>query len=164
MDFTLPSHDGNTVTLSKVGKPVVLFFYPRDSTPGCTIENQDFSRLYQDFDRLGYEVFGISRDNIKSHCNFAKKFDLQLLLLADEDEIVCNFFGVMKDKNMYGKKVRGIERSTFILDKNGDIIKEWRKVTVDNHAQEVLDFIVTAHHGNYELNNNTQITNSHEHK
>lgn len=141
LDFTLQSHDGTTITLSKVGRPLVLFFYPRDNTPGCTIENQDFSRLYKDFIKLGYEVFGISRDSIKSHCNFVKKFDLQLPLLADEDETVCNLFGVMKDKNMYGKKVRGIERSTFILDKTSNIIREWRKVTVDNHAEEVLAFI-----------------------
>lgn len=141
LDFTLPDNSGATITLSKVGKPVVLLFYPRDNTPGCTIENQDFSRLYKDFTQLGYEVFGISRDSIKSHCNFIKKFDLQLPLLADEDETVCNLFGVMKDKNMYGKKVRGIERSTFILDKSGKILKEWRKVTVDGHAEEVLECI-----------------------
>lgn len=141
MDFTLPCNNDSTVTLSKVGKPIVLFFYPRDNTPGCTIENQDFSRLYKDFVKLGYEVFGISRDSIKSHCNFVKKYELVLPLLSDEDETVCNLFGVMKDKNMYGKKVRGIERSTFILDANGEVIKEWRKVTVDNHAEEVLAFV-----------------------
>lgn len=143
MDFTLPAHDNSVVTLSKVNKPVVLFFYPRDNTPGCTIENQDFSRLYKDFIKLGYAVFGISRDTIKKHCSFAQKYDLQVPLLADDEEVVCNLFNVMKDKNMYGKKVRGIERSTFILDTKGDIIKEWRKVTVDNHAQEVLDFVKT---------------------
>lgn len=143
MDFTLPAHDNSIVTLSKVNKPVVLFFYPRDDTPGCTIENQDFSRLYKDFINLGYAVFGISRDTIKKHCSFAQKYDLKVPLLADDDEVVCNLFNVMKDKNMYGKKVRGIERSTFILDTKGHIIKEWRKVTVDNHAQEVLDFIKT---------------------
>lgn len=141
LDFTLMAHNGTEFTLSKAVKPLVLFFYPRDNTPGCTIENQDFARLYPKFTKLGYDVIGISRDTIKSHCNFANKFSLPFPLLADPDETVCNLFGVMKNKKMYGKDVRGIERSTFIFDKKHNIIKEWRKVTVDNHAQEVLEFI-----------------------
>lgn len=141
LDFTLPTHAGEEFTLSKQTKPVVLFFYPRDDTPGCTIENQDFARLYPEFVKLGITLVGISRDTIKSHCKFADKFALPFPLLADPDETVCNLFKVMKDKKMYGKDVRGIERSTFIFDKNHKIIKEWRKVTVDNHAQEVLDFM-----------------------
>lgn len=141
MNFKVAAHTGNEFELAALDTPLVLFFYPRDNTPGCTIENQDFARLYPEFQAQGYEVIGISRDSIKSHCNFAKKFALPFQLLADEDEAVCNLFQVMKDKNMYGKKVRGIERSTFVLDKHHDIIQEWRKVTVDNHAQEVLEFI-----------------------
>lgn len=141
IDFTLPITSGGEFTLSKLDQPLVLFFYPRDNTPGCTVENQDFSALYAEFKNLGYEVIGISRDKHTTHCNFQKKHSLQHQLLADPDETVCNLFGVMKDKTMYGKPVRGIERSTFVFDKNKTIIKEWRKVNVPNHAQEVLDFI-----------------------
>jgi len=141
LDFTLPTQTGEEFILSKCTKPLVLFFYPRDNTPGCTIENQDFARLYPEFVKLGYDVIGISRDTIKSHCNFANKYQLPFPLLADPEETVCNIFGVMKNKKMYGKDVRGIERSTFIFDINKNIIKEWRKVNVDNHAKEVLDFI-----------------------
>lgn len=145
MEFNLPITNGEVFKLQDLQKPLVLFFYPRDNTPGCTIENQDFSRLYPEFIALGYEVLGISRDTLKKHCNFQAKYDLQVQLLADEDETVCNLFGVMKDKNMYGKKVRGIERSTFILDNNKQIIKEWRKVKVDNHALEVLEYLKILH-------------------
>lgn len=141
LEFTLPSHQGGNFTLSNCNRPIVLFFYPRDNTPGCTIENQDFAKLHQRFIDLGVELVGISRDSISSHCKFSDKFSLPFPLLSDTEETVCNLFNVMKDKNMYGKKVRGIERSTFILDKNKNIIKEWRKVKVDNHAQEVLDFV-----------------------
>lgn len=141
IDFTLPITTGGEFTLSSLDKPLVLFFYPRDNTPGCTVENQDFSRLYPEFLALGYEVLGISRDKHTTHCNFQKKHGLQHQLLADPEETVCNLFGVMKDKTMYGKPVRGIERSTFIFDKDKNIIKEWRKVNVPNHAEEVLAFI-----------------------
>lgn len=143
LDFTSLSHTGIEFTLSKQSKAIVLFFYPRDNTPGCTVENQDFAKLYPKFVKAGFEVVGISRDSNKSHCKFAEKFSLPFMLLADEDETVCNLFGVMKDKNMYGKKVRGIERSTFVIDDKQQIIKEWRKVSVPDHAQEVLDFIKT---------------------
>lgn len=141
MDFTLLKTNGEEFTFSKLNKPLVLFFYPRDNTPGCTLENQDFSRLYPEFIAAGYELLGISRDTHKSHCNFTGKYNLAHQLLADPDESVCNLFGVMKDKTMYGKPVRGIERSTFVFDKNGTLVKEWRKVKVDNHAAEVLEFI-----------------------
>ncbi|AUR51833.1 peroxiredoxin [Aquella oligotrophica] len=141
MDFSLPITSGGEFKLSELTKPLVLFFYPRDNTPGCTVENQDFSRLYPEFIKAGYEVLGISRDKHITHCNFQKKHALTHQLLADPEETVCNLFNVMKDKTMYGKPVRGIERSTFILDKEKNIIKEWRKVTVDNHAEEVLEFI-----------------------
>ncbi|MCX8514665.1 MAG: peroxiredoxin [Burkholderiales bacterium] len=141
MNFKLLSHQEQEFELAKLNSPLVLFFYPKDNTPGCTIENQDFARLYGDFKQLGYELVGISRDNIKSHCNFVAKFNLPFLLLSDVNEEVCNLFNVIKDKNMYGKKVRGIERSTFLIDFNKNIIKEWRKVSATNHAQEVLEFI-----------------------
>lgn len=141
LDFTLPTHTGEHFTLSKQTKPVVLFFYPRDNTPGCTIENQDFANLYSEFDKTGVLLLGISRDTINSHCKFAEKFNLPFPLLADPEETVCNLFGVMKDKKMYGRDVRGIERSTFIFDKSHNIIKEWRKVNVDGHAKEVLEFV-----------------------
>lgn len=141
MDFTLPITSGGEFTLSQLKKPLVLFFYPRDNTSGCTVENQDFSKLYPEFLTTGYEVLGISRDKHVTHCNFQKKHSLQHQLLADPEEIVCNLFGVMKDKTMYGKPVRGIERSTFIFDAECNLIKEWRKVKVDGHAQEVLEFI-----------------------
>jgi peroxiredoxin Q/BCP len=104
LDFTLPSHKGGDFTLSKCNKPVVLFFYPRDNTPGCTIGNQDFARLHQKFVDLDVELVGISRDSINSHCKFSDKFSLPFPLLSDTEETVCNLFNVMKDKNMYGKK------------------------------------------------------------
>lgn len=141
LNFKLPSSNGTDFNLSDVQKPLILFFYPRDNTPGCTIENQNFAELYPEFVQLNYEVIGISRDTIKSHCKFIEKFQLPFQLLSDTDETVCNIFGVMKNKKMYGKDVRGIERSTFIISKEKQIIKEWRKVAVENHAKEVLDFI-----------------------
>lgn len=141
LDFTLPITIGGEFTFSQLNKPLVLFFYPRDNTPGCTIENQDFSRLYPEFLAAGFEVLGISRDKHVTHCNFQKKHELQHQLLADPDETVCNLFNVMRDKTMYGKPVRGIERSTFVFDKDRNLLKEWRKLKVDDHAQEVLDFV-----------------------
>lgn len=141
LDFKLPITTGGEFTFSQLNKPLVLFFYPRDNTPGCTIENQDFSRLYSEFLATGFEVLGISRDKHVTHCNFQKKHELQHQLLADPDETVCNLFNVMRDKTMYGKPVRGIERSTFVFDKDRNLLKEWRKLKVDDHAQEVLDFV-----------------------
>jgi peroxiredoxin Q/BCP len=143
INFSLPSHSGSIFTLNQeINSIVVIFFYPRDNTSGCTLENQDFANLYPEFKRLGVEVVGISRDSIKSHCKFAEKFNLPFMLLSDEQEEVCKLFNVIKDKKMYGKDVRGIERSTFVI-KNNQIIQEWRKVKVENHANEVLEFIKT---------------------
>jgi peroxiredoxin Q/BCP len=119
----------------------VIFFYPKDNTPGCTTEVQQFRDLYPDFKKSGCEVVGISRDSIKSHENFKAKFSLPFDLLSDADETVCNIFGVMKQKMMYGKQVRGIERSTFVVDPKGIICKEWRGLKADGHAQEVLSFV-----------------------
>ena len=143
-DFTLPATGNQTFTLSSNrGKPLVIFFYPKDNTPGCTTEVQQFRDIYSDFKKLNCEIAGISRDSIKSHENFKDKFTLPFELLSDEDESVCNIFGVMKQKIMYGKQVRGIERSTFVLDSKGIICKEWRGLKADGHALEVLTFVKT---------------------
>ena len=119
----------------------MIFFYPKDDTPGCTTESQQFRDLYEDFLKANCEVVGISRDSVESHEKFKTKFSLPYALLADSNESVCELFGVMKLKNMYGKQVRGIERSTFVLDQNGVLRGEWRGVKVDGHAQEVLQFV-----------------------
>jgi len=121
------------------GQRYVLFFYPRDNTPGCTVESKDFRDLYDKFKRRKAKIIGISRDTLTSHEKFKEKFGFPFELIADPEEKICNLFGVMKDKNMYGKKVRGIERSTFIVDEKGVLRREWRKVKVDGHAQAVLD-------------------------
>ncbi|MDH3646103.1 MAG: peroxiredoxin [Gammaproteobacteria bacterium] len=120
------------------GKKVVLYFYPRDNTPGCTTESQDFRDHHQKFRRQKAVVLGISRDSLKSHEKFRDKFEFPFDLISDEDERVCQLFDVIKDKNMYGKKVRGIERSTFLIDEKGKLRKEWRKVKVNGHVEEVL--------------------------
>ena len=120
------------------GQKYVLYFYPRDNTPGCTVESKEFRDLHPKFKRQKVRVIGISRDNLRSHERFKEKFDFPFELIADPDETICNLFGVMKDKNMYGKKVRGIERSTFLVGEDGSLLKEWRKVKADGHAEEVL--------------------------
>ena len=125
------------------GHPYILYFYPRDDTPGCTVEGQQFAELHQEFINAGYMVFGVSRDNVKSHEKFKAKFQYPFDLLADTDAVACNFFSVIKEKNMYGKKVFGIERSTFIMGKAGEIVREWRGVKVDGHAAEVLSVVKT---------------------
>jgi len=120
---------------------LVLYFYPKDNTPGCTQEGIDFSSNYRKFKNLNTEIIGISKDNIKSHENFKKKYKYKFDLISDEDEKICKMFDVIKEKNMYGKKYMGIERSTFIIDKKGKLLKEWRKVKVKGHVEEVLKFI-----------------------
>jgi len=120
------------------GRPYVLYFYPKDDTPGCTLEGQDFRNHYADFGKLNVRVLGVSRDTLKSHEKFQKKHDLPFELVADSDEKLCKQFGVIKEKNMYGKKVLGIERSTFLIDADGVLRKEWRKVKVDGHVAAVL--------------------------
>ncbi len=143
-DFTLPATSGATFKLSAArGKSLVIYFYPKDNTPGCTTESQQFRDLYADFKKAGCEVVGISRDSLKSHENFKAKFTLPFALLADTEEAACELFGVIKLKNMYGKQVRGIERSTFVLDQHGVLRREWRGVKADGHAQEVLQFVLT---------------------
>ena len=144
VDFTLPATDEKTFQLHATrGKSLVVFFYPKDNTPGCTTESQQFRDLYAEFKKANCEVVGISRDSMKSHENFKAKFSLPYALLSDSDEKVCEQFGVMKLKNMYGKQARGIERSTFVLDAGGKLAKEWRGLKADGHAQQVLDFVRT---------------------
>lgn len=138
--FTLPENADVTFS-SNQHLPLVVYFYPRDNTPGCTNEAVEFSALLKDFQAASYTVVGISRDSLSSHQRFREKHDLRVRLLSDADETVCRLFDVIKEKNMYGKKVMGIERSTFILNQDGQIIKEWRKVKATGHAQEVLDFV-----------------------
>lgn len=137
--FTLPSDDGNDISLSALrGAPVVLFFYPRDNTPGCTNEAKDFSRLLGEFAALGVTVLGVSKDSLASHAKFREKQALTIPLLSDEHGSACEDFGVWKEKKMYGKTFMGIERSTFLIDGEGQVVRAWRKVKVPGHAEEVL--------------------------
>jgi thioredoxin-dependent peroxiredoxin len=143
-EFEAPATGGKTFRLSAArGKPLVLYFYPKDNTPGCTDEGIQFRDLHAEFEKLGWSVYGVSRDSIKSHEGFKAKMSFPFDLLSDPDEALCQMFGVMKMKNMYGKQVRGIERSTFVIDAAGKLRKEWRGVKVPGHAQAVLDFIKT---------------------
>jgi thioredoxin-dependent peroxiredoxin len=138
-DFELPATGGQRFASAAFkGHPYIIYFYPKDDTPGCTIEGAAFRDLHKEFKEAGYMIFGVSRDSVKSHEKFKAKMSFPFDLLADEDETVCNLFGVIKEKNMYGKKVMGIERSTFVMDRGGAIAKEWRGVKVDGHADEVL--------------------------
>jgi peroxiredoxin Q/BCP len=143
-DFELPCTGNKTFRLSDaLGGPLVLYFYPKDDTPGCTSEGQQFRDLYPEFRRLDCSIFGISRDGIPSHERFKSKMSFPFDLLSDEDEAVCGMFSVMKTKNMYGKQVRGVERSTFVIDSGGALRREWRGVKVPGHAEEVLQFVRT---------------------
>jgi peroxiredoxin Q/BCP len=141
-DFELPATGGQRFKLSAFhGHPFVIYFYPKDNTPGCTDEGAQFRDLHASFLEAGFHIFGVSRDSIKSHEGFKKKMSFPFELLSDENETVCNIFGVIKMKKMYGREVRGVERSTFIIDKNGVVAKEWRGVKVPGHAQQVLDYV-----------------------
>ncbi len=141
--FALPDHNGELFQAAE-HLPLVVYFYPKDSTPGCTTEAQEFSTLLPAFQAAGYQVVGISRDSVKSHHNFMSKYQLGITLLSDGDEQVCRQFDVIKEKNMYGKKVLGIERSTFVLDASGQLVHSWRKVKAAGHAQVVLDALTGA--------------------
>lgn len=143
MLFSLPDAQGQEFNAAD-HLPLVLYFYPKDSTPGCTTEAEEFNALLPQFLQIDYTVVGISRDSAKSHQKFNNKLNLQFNLLCDINETVCRQFDVIKEKNMYGKKVLGIERSTFILNHNGHIIHEWRKVRAAGHAQQVLNTLVQA--------------------
>ncbi len=123
------------------GNPVVVYFYPRDNTPGCTTQGQGFRDLYPEFKALNCEIVGISRDKAATHDKFAEKHGFPFPLLADTEEKLCNEFDVIKEKNMYGKKVMGIERSTFLFDANGKLARDWRKVRVPGHVEEVLQAV-----------------------
>ena len=142
-NFEAPSTNGTFRLSDHTGHPVVLYFYPKDNTPGCTTEGMQFRDRHAQFDKLGAVVAGISRDSLKTHENFSTKMGFPFPLLSDADEALCNRFGVIRMKNMYGKKVRGIERSTFVIDKAGRLAREWRGVKVPGHAQEVLEFVKT---------------------
>ena len=138
-DFELPTEDGKALKLAKLkGKPVVLYFYPKDDTSGCTAEAKDFSRLAPEFRKAGVEVVGVSPDSIESHAKFRRKYDLAIRLAADADKAVATAYGVWVEKSMYGRKYMGVERSTFLIDKAGRIARSWRKVKVPGHAEEVL--------------------------
>ena len=123
------------------GRNIVLYFYPKDDTPGCTIEGNDFSALNESFADQNTVIYGVSRDSIASHEKFKQKFNYTIDLISDEDESLCNQFDVIKLKKLYGKEYMGIVRSTFVINPNGEILKQWDKVKVDGHAQEVLDFV-----------------------
>ena len=143
-DFELPATGGKTFRLSRAkGAPLVLYFYPKDNTPGCTAEGQHFRDLYPEFVKLDCAIYGASRDSIKSHENFKGKMRFPFELLSDVEEQACKLYGVIKVKNMYGRKVRGIERSTFAIDARGILRREWRGVKVPGHVQEVLEFMKT---------------------
>ncbi len=141
-NFTLPADNGEMITLSDYkGKKVVLYFYPKDSTPGCTQEACDFRDNFERLTTKDMIVLGVSRDSITKHQNFKKKNELPFLLLSDEKSDVCEKYGVWKEKMNYGKKYFGIERSTFLIDEKGEVVKEWRKVKVKGHIDEILDQI-----------------------
>ena len=143
-DFSLPSTGGGLFELAKAkAAKLVIYFYPKDNTPGCTTESAEFRDAYPEFKSLDCEVIGISRDSLTSHESFKTSMGLPFELLSDADELVCNQFGVIKMKNLYGKQVRGVERSTFVLDRDRAIRREWRSVRVPGHVEEVLSFVKT---------------------
>lgn len=138
-DFTLPADDGSSISLRKLkGKPVVLYFYPKDDTSGCTQEAKEFSCLAERFETAGAVVIGVSPDSTKSHQKFRAKYELTVRLAADEDKTVSQLYGVWVEKSMYGRKYMGVERATFLIGTSGKIVRSWRKVKVPGHAEEVL--------------------------
>jgi peroxiredoxin Q/BCP len=141
-NFSAPMTGEQTFELQgRPAKYTVLYFYPKDNTPGCTTEAMAFRDHHDDFTALSAAIYGLSRDSLRSHEGFKSKLGLPFELISDPDEAVCSQFNVMKMKNMYGKKVRGVERSTFVIDANGKVVKEWRGVKVNDHVTEVLDFL-----------------------
>jgi thioredoxin-dependent peroxiredoxin len=144
-EFSAAMTSGKTFKLSDYkGKNIVLFFYPKDNTPGCAAESMAFRDLYPRFLSENAEIFGISRDSIRSHEGFKSKLAMPFELISDPDESICMLFNVMREKNMYGKKVRGIERSTFVIDAKGTLVKEWRGLSVPGHVEQVLRFLVST--------------------
>ncbi len=142
-DFTADSTGGPFKLSAHKGNAVVLYFYPKDNTPGCTTEGAQFRDLFAQFKKAGATIVGVSRDSMKSHEGFKAKMSFPFELISDPDEKLCDQFGVIKMKNMYGRKVRGIERSTFVIDRDGKLAKEWRGVKVPGHAEQVLEFVKT---------------------
>ena len=141
-DFQLPGTSGVSFKFSdQRGRPIVIYFYPKDNTPGCTTEGQEFRDLYPQFRKLECEVFGVSRDSLKSHEGFKAKMEFPFELISDADEKLCQQFAVINMKNMYGKQVRGIARSTFVIDGTGKLVREWRWVKVPGHVDEALAFV-----------------------
>ena len=140
-DFSVASTGGTFRLKDERGSKLVLYFYPKDNTPGCTQQGSDFRDAYREFTRAGARIYGISRDSLKSHQGFKARMKFPFELLADEDETVCKLFDVIKLKNMYGRKVRGIVRSTFVVDEKGVLAQAWRGVKVPGHVQEVLNFV-----------------------
>ncbi len=142
-DFSAPATGDQTISLSdfKGRQCVVLYFYPKDSTPGCTTEGQNFRDRIDEFEKAGAVVLGVSRDSLKRHENFKAKQNFPFDLLSDPEEKLCKLFDVIKEKNLYGRKYMGIERSTFLIDKNGVLVREWRKVRVKGHVDEVLEAV-----------------------
>lgn len=142
LDIKLLASDDNEYSLNDFnGQKLVLYFYPKDNTSGCTLESKSFTCLVEDFKNKGYQIIGVSRDSVKSHKNFILKQELDLLLLSDPEEKLVKAFDVLKEKSMYGRKYMGIERSTFIIDEKGNITKEYRKVKAKGHAEQVLSEI-----------------------
>ncbi len=140
--FSLPADDGTTIDLCKLkGRPVVVYFYPKDDTPGCTIEAKDFTRLAADFAKAGATVVGISPDSVAAHCKFRDKYELGIRLAADVDKVAANAYGVWVEKKNYGKTYMGVERTTVLVDAKGRIAKVWRKVKVEGHAEKVLEAV-----------------------
>jgi peroxiredoxin Q/BCP len=140
-DFTLPATGGDFKLSDHAGEKVVLYFYPKDNTPGCTTEGAQFRDAYKAFRKAGAIVVGVSRDSVKSHEGFKAKMDFPFELVSDAEEKLCKQFDVIKMKNMYGKQVRGIERSTFVIDGSGKLAREWRGVKVPGHVDDVLEFV-----------------------
>lgn len=141
-DLTLPATGDREIALRGLkGRKLVVYFYPKDNTPGCTQEGQDFRDLYADFTAADCEVLGVSRDSVRSHENFAAKYEFPFPLLADTDEAMCQAFGVMVQKKLYGREYLGVDRSTWLFDAKGRLVQSWRKVKVKGHAQEVLEAV-----------------------
>lgn len=138
-NFTGTTTEGSFTLNDHLGKKVVIYFYPKDNTPGCTIESKGFRDHLADFDANNTVIVGVSRDSVKSHCKFIEKQSLNFPLISDEDESICRLFDVIKEKSMFGKKYMGIVRSTFLIDEKGILQNEWRKVSVTGHVQAVLD-------------------------
>lgn len=141
-DFTIAATGDKTISLADLkGKNVIIYFYPKDSTPGCTTEGQNFRDTFEQFTELNTLIFGVSRDSIKSHENFKKKQEFPFDLLSDTDEVLCTLFDVIKLKKLYGREYMGIERSTFLLDTKGKLINEWRKIKLKGHVDDVLETV-----------------------